>query len=94
MKRWQRRSLTIGLSFVMLMQSMPMNLMKLTADELKESTETEEKIEREFYSGGMVDTYNIGNGYIIQENEEKRTLTTKEYVMSDDTIMIRCYYVV
>ena len=35
------------------------------ADELKETTETEEKIEREFYSGYMNDTYNIGQGHII-----------------------------
>ena len=37
----------------------------------------------------MVDKYNIGSGYIIQENVENRTATTKEFLMSDDTIMVQ-----
>ena len=78
-----------ALAAVMFMQSLPMNILEVVAEEIADSLTTEEVIEREFYTGNMVDAYNIGNGYILQEIEEHRTPTTKEFLMSDDTVMVQ-----
>lgn len=79
----------ISLATVMFSQSVPMNILSAFAEELADLLTQEESIDREFYPGNMVDKYNIGSGYIIQENIANRTATTKEYLMSDNTIMVQ-----
>ena len=81
--------LAISLATVLFSQSVPMNILSAFAEELADVLTKEETIEHEIYSGNMVDKYNIGSGYIIQENVENRTATTKEFLMSDDTIMVQ-----
>ena len=79
----------ISLATVLFSQSVPMNILSAFAEELADVLTQEETIEHEIYSGNMVDKYNIGSGYIIQENVENRTATTKEFLMSDNTIMVQ-----
>ena len=78
-----------ALAAVMFIQSLPMNILEVVAEEIADSLTTEATIEREFYTGNMVDSYNIGNGYILREIEEHRTPTTKEFLMSDNTVMLQ-----
>ena len=90
----KRKNLKIGivaisLATVLFSQSVPMNILSAFAEELADVLTQEETIEHEIYSGNMVDKYNIGSGYIIQENVENRTATTKEFLMSDNTIMVQ-----
>ena len=82
-------AIALSLAGIMFTQSMPMNILSVLAEEIVDVLTTEETIEREFYSGNMVDKYNIGSGDIIQENVKNRTATTKEFLMSDDTIMVQ-----
>ena len=77
------------LATVMLVYSMPVEVLQVLADGIGEILTPENTIEQKYYPGEMVDEYNIGNSYIVQENEENRTLTTKEFLMSDDTIMVQ-----
>ena len=84
-KRTQIGLIAFSLAAIMFTQSLPMEILTVLAEGLT----PEETIEREFYPGNMVDSYNIGGGYIIQENVENRTPTTKEFLMSDDTIMVQ-----
>ena len=73
----------------MLIQSVPVQLLQALADGIGNALTAESSIEQKYYPGGMVDEYNIGNGDILQENTENRTLTTKEFLMSDNTIMVQ-----
>ncbi len=77
------------LATVMLVYSMPVEVLQVLADGIGEILTPVNTIEQKYYPGEMVDEYNIGNSYIVQENEENRTLTTKEFLMSDDTIMVQ-----
>ena len=82
----------IGLAFVMLFQTAPMNLLAVLAEEIQEVFATEENSshkQEEMVTGGLSDANNVGNGYIINENVHRRTETTKEFLMSDDTIMVQ-----
>lgn len=88
-KRYKMSIVAFVLTGIFLMQSTPMNILSVFAEEIADALTTKETIEREFYTGNMVDKYNIGSGYIIQENVENRTATTKEFLMSDDTIMVQ-----
>ena len=87
--KFKMGTIAITLATIMFAQSMPMELVSVLAEEIADSLTQNDTIDREFYSGNMVDKYNIGNGYIIQENTAKRTATTKEFLMSDDTIMVQ-----
>ena len=88
-KKFKSGWLVLALATVMFTQSVPMEILNVLAEEIAEVFTMEDAIERDFYNGNMVDKYNIGSGYIIQENVENRTLTTKEFLMSDDTIMVQ-----
>lgn len=77
------------LAAVMLVYNVPVQLIQALADEIGDAMTVESSIEQKYYPGGMVDEYNIGNGDILQENTENRTLTTKEFLMSDNTIMVQ-----
>lgn len=61
--------------------------MEVIAEEIANALTQDEIIEHEIYHGNMVDSDNIGNGYIISENIAHRTPTSKEFLMSDDTII-------
>ena len=76
------------LAVVFLMQSVPGNLLKVLADEIGALLETESNVS-ELLTVNLDDSGNIGNSYIVQENVNRRTLNSKEYLMSDDTIMIQ-----
>ena len=89
MKRLVMGAVAFSLSGIMLTQSMPTNLTAVLVEELGDMLTKENVIEHEIYSGNLVDSDNIGKGYIVQENTEKRTLTSKEFWMSDDTIMVQ-----
>ena len=88
-KRFKIEIMAFLLAAIMFVQSLPMNVLSAFADEIAEMITSEETIEHKFSPGNMVDMYNIGNGNIIRENVENRTLTTKEYLMSDNTIMVQ-----
>lgn len=81
-----------ALSFIMFAHCVPMTVLQVFADELKELSTKEETLEIEEPKpviGEMVDIYNFENAYIIQENVSKRTLTTKEFLMSNEKIMVQ-----
>ena len=86
-------AVAVVLSLVMSVQSVPSELLQAAADELKEiltQEETSESIEEtDALKGKLSDKGNLGQGYIIEEDVSKRTLNTKEFVMSDDTIMVQ-----
>lgn len=88
-RKFKLGTIAISLAAIMFTQSMSIELLSAIAEEIADSLSQEETIEREFYNGNMVDRYNIGNGYIIRENIGNRTETTKEFLMSDDTIMVQ-----
>ena len=70
MKRKMRlTAIAISLAVIMFTQSMPINILSTLAEEIIDGLTFEETIEREFYSGNMVDKYNIGTGEIVQEND-------------------------
>ena len=77
------------LAAVMLIYSVPTNFLQVVAESIGNALTVEDSIEQNYYPGGMVDKYNIGNSYIVQENVKNRTLTSKEFLMSDDTIMVQ-----
>lgn len=84
--------IAVALSAVMFTQTIPMELLETLAEEIVEVFEVEETIpheQEENMTGGWSDKGNVGSGYIIEEDVSKRTLTTKEFVMSDDTRMIQ-----
>ena len=71
MKRSFKISIIAGLlAAVMLIQSVPVQLLQALADGIGNALTEESSIEQKYYPGGMVDEYNIGNGYILQENTE------------------------
>ncbi len=88
-KKIRTSIIAIFLTLVMLFVTTPMDILKALANEIKEALNNEESIEQEYYYGDMADYENIGKGYILQENEQKRTSTTKEFLMSDNTIMVQ-----
>ena len=90
-KKIQRGLIAILLAMVMLIQSTPANLLKVLADGIVDALTKEETVEQEINNDRLTDAGNIGSGYIVQENKEKRTERTKEYLMSDDMIMVEQY---
>ena len=80
----------IALAFVMFLQSMPAELLKVVAEEITSFVAIDaEKVDTNIYSNGMNDRNNIGECVAVQENVQNRTSTTKEFLMSDNTIMVQ-----
>lgn len=79
------------LSFVMFMLAVPMLVWKASADEI---TNVVEEIKTNSFS---VDMDNMTKGpqekerYILSENIENREADSKEFIMSDGTIMVQQY---
>ena len=68
-KKFLIGSIAVTLAGIMFSQSVPVDLVSAFADAIAEVLTKEETIERKTYAtGDMVDAYNIGNGYILQEN--------------------------
>ncbi|MBQ3506744.1 MAG: hypothetical protein IJA89_08245, partial [Clostridia bacterium] len=90
MRKLKTGIVSLVLSTVMFAQAVPMEVWETFAEGVDVLFETEENVKvEETITGGLSDANNIGNGYIIQENVEKRTETTKEFLMSDDTILVQ-----
>lgn len=88
-KKYRVCIIALMLSVVMFLQNFSSDVLCVFADWVSETFTSEERVEREFYNGNAVDKYNIGTAEAIQENTGNRTPTTKEYLMSDGTVMIK-----
>ena len=87
-KKWKIGVVSMLLATTLATQSLPMNILSALAESIEEALSSEKEVLQVFKGNNMIDAGNIGSGYILQENEENRTETTKEYLMSDDTIMV------
>ncbi|MBQ3506586.1 MAG: hypothetical protein IJA89_07445 [Clostridia bacterium] len=82
--------IAIALSAIMFSRTVPMEIWNAMAEEIKEALSSEETVETdETVSANTLTDENNLNGYILEEDVSKRTRTTKEYVMSDETRMIQ-----
>ena len=82
--------IAIALSTIMFSRTVPMEVWNAMAEEIKEALSSEETVETdETVSANTLTDENNLNGYILEEDVSKRTRTTKEYVMSDETRMIQ-----
>ena len=87
-KSFKLSVIAITLSAIMFLRAIPFEVLNVFAEVVADVfTKSEET--KEIDSSLMSDVGNIGGGYIIQENVEKRTANTKEFLMSDDTIMVQ-----
>ena len=85
-----QKMVAMTLSAIMVVQFTPKELLKVLAEEVSSAIEQLENQKEEIqYSTVLTDGNNIGTSDIIQENVRHRTLTSKEYLMSDDTIMVQ-----
>ncbi|MBR5192714.1 MAG: hypothetical protein IKW33_04855, partial [Clostridia bacterium] len=93
-KKWVKYSTTILVIVVMFISSMPFSILKAFADELKVAGETNttantfvqpDKLE----STNIDDKSALENAYILDENVENRTLNSKEFVMSDGSVIVQ-----
>lgn len=85
-----QKMVAMTLSAIMVVQFTPKELLKVLAEEVSSAIEQLENQKEEIqYSTVLTDGNNIGTSDIIQENVHHRTLTSKEYLMSDDTIMVQ-----
>ena len=79
----------LTMSAVIFTQSVPTGILEAFAEVMDNLTDVEYVGAENLFTDEMSDRGNIGNGYIIHENVKNRTLTTKEYQMSDGMIMVQ-----
>ena len=84
----------IVLSTIMFLQSMPDKLLFALAEGVSNLVGTEENVVNETditepLKKNLTDVNNRDGGYIIKEDESKRTARTKEFIMSDNTILVQ-----
>ena len=93
-KKWVKYATTILVIVVMFISSMPFSILKAFADELRTVGETNttantfvqpDKLE----STNIDDKSLLDNAYILDENVENRTLNSKEFVMSDGSVIVQ-----
>ncbi len=88
-KRIRNILVSLVLTLIIFSQSVPMQLWKAMADGITSIFSSGVVAENIDFTTAYDDTYNVGSGYILYENKSNRTENTKEYYMSDDTVMIQ-----
>ena len=86
-------TITILLVLVMFMVTMPLSIIEVCAEEIQSIDNS--KSENEFVqtdkleSTDIIDSKQLDKAYILEENEEKRTINSKEFMMSDGTVVVQ-----
>ena len=86
------KAVSLVLVIVMSLLAIPEILLKKTVDALAEEINSEQTHVSEVMNLPDIDDKKaMGQAYVIAENEQNRTLNSKEYIMSDDTIIVQQY---
>ncbi len=93
-RKFSKYFIAILLVFVMCITATPMSVLTVVADEVKSIAE-ELKVEGVYAPSSVEDTTDLidgkelENAYIVDENIDGRTLNSKEYMMSDGTVLVQ-----
>ena len=95
-KKCLKYAVTMLLIVVMFISAMPYSLLEVFADEVKDFAQESER-ESVFIqtdkleSTDIDDTKQLDEAYIIDENIEKRTANSKEFAMSDGSVIVQYF---